>query len=106
VNKSGADSAVVAQSLLHCWLGSSSTRKEGVSFNNRGRTRMQIAPVRVSKESIAFPVNLQKGRSLKHALQLTLASQTFNALATMKLQPCTLQAMQRCLHFRGFARFG
>lgn len=32
--------------------------------------------------------------------------QTFNALATMKLQPCTLQAMQRWLHFRGFARIG
>lgn len=107
MNNSGADSAAVAQSLLHCWLGSSSTRKEGVSLNNRDRTRMQIAPVRVSKESIAFPENLQKGRSLKHALQLTLAShQTFNALATMKLQPCTLQAMQCWLHFRGFARFG
>lgn len=68
---------------------------------------MQIAPVRVSKESIALPETLQKGRSLKQALQLTLAShQTFNALATMKLQPCTLQAMQRWLHFRGFARIG
>lgn len=30
---------------LHCWLGSSSTRKEGVSFNNPGTTRMQIASV-------------------------------------------------------------
>ncbi len=54
VNKSGADSVAIAQSLLHCWLGSSSTRKEGVSFNNRG-TRMQIAPVRVSMGSIALP---------------------------------------------------